>query len=329
MIRAIARNGEGEIVHSVSLDDLQHAIDNTEGLLWLDLHDEARAEIVPLLRESFCFHPLAIEDALDAVHVPKIDDWGDYIYLVLGAVNPHDGRMSADDDVVELDIFLGQNFLVTLSQAPIDALERVWTLCERDARKMNRDSSYLLYLLMDEIATDYIAVAEEIDDVIDRIEANLFARVGNELLNDIFGLKRHLLQLRRTVGQQREIANKLARGDFPTVPESSKIYFRDVYDHFVRLYDLIESLRDLLSSALDTYLSVVNNRMNDTMKTLTVITTLFMPLSFLTGFFGMNFFQPVANFSAWTDRTAFMIVMAIMIGLPIAMYMIMRRYLKL
>jgi magnesium transporter len=127
------------------------------------------------------------------------------------------------------------------------------------------------------------------------------------------------------VAPQREVLNKLARGDYALIDARDRMFFRDVYDHLVRLYDISESLRDLVGGALDTYLSVVNNRMNDVMKTLTVITTLFMPMSFLVGFFGMNFFQATVPFEAWTGRVAFGFVIATMIVVPLGMFLWMRR----
>jgi magnesium transporter len=149
--------------------------------------------------------------------------------------------------------------------------------------------------------------------------------VCEPMLEHIFDLKRALLHLRRIMAPQREVLNRLARGDYIVVGSGDRPFFRDVYDHLVRLYDISEGLRDLVSGALDTYLSVVNNRMNEVMKTLTVITTLFMPLSFLVGFFGMNFFEVTRALPAWTSRPAFFLVPAAMLVTPMAMYLWMRR----
>ncbi len=132
---------------------------------------------------------------------------------------------------------------------------------------------------------------------IDQTEDEVFDNPTPQTLERIFSLKRAVLHLRRVIGPQREVLNRLARDDFAVIDPRTRVYFRDVYDHLVRLHDITESIRDLVSGALDTYLSVINNRMNDIMKTLTVITTLFMPISFLAGFFGMNFFVPVPPYS--------------------------------
>ena len=149
---------------------------------------------------------------------------------------------------------------------------------------------------------------------------------SNEIVQRIFTLKRATLHLRRVLSPLREVLNKLARDDYAVIDAKDRVYFRDVYDHLVRLHDISESLRDLVGGVLDTYLSVINNRMNEIMKTLTIITTLFMPIAFVTGFFGMNFFQPVANgLIPWTDNPAFILMMIIVIGTPLGMFIWMRK----
>jgi magnesium transporter len=267
---------------------------------------------------------LAIDDTLEETHVPKVDDWEDYLYLVLHAIT-FDMQWDRPLRASEVDVFLGPNYLVTYHPQPVAAVERVWASCQGDERQMQRGAAHLLYRLADELVADYMPVIEEIDDAINEIEDQVFDDPTPDLLEQLFVLKRVLLRLRRTVGPQREVINKLARNDYRLIAEERRVFFRDVYDHLVRLHDIIESLRDLVGSALDTYLSVVNNRMNDVMKTLTVITTLFMPLSFLSGFFGMNFFQASVPLDAWTGRVAFGLVLGTMLVLPVGMYLWMRR----
>ena len=146
------------------------------------------------------------------------------------------------------------------------------------------------------------------------------------MLERISTIKRSLLHLRRIIIPQREVLNRLSRGDFEVVDAEDRMLFRDVYDHLVRLNDINENLRDLLGSVMDIHLSVANNRMNEIMKTLTIITTLFMPITFLTGFFGMNFFQPVAlRLEPWTSLAVFAGVVAVLVLLPLAMYLWIRR----
>jgi magnesium transporter len=190
---------------------------------------------------------------------------------------------------------------------------------------MQRGTFYLFSKLVDKLVADHMPVIEQIDDAINTIEDQVLNIPAPDLSEQLFTLRRVLLRLRRALAPQREVLSKLARGDYGLIGEEGRAYFRDVYDHVVRLHDITESLRELVGSALDTYLSVVNNRMNDVMKTLTIITTLFMPLSFLGGFFGMNFFQPAVPLDAWTGRIAFGLTLATMLLLPVSMHLWMRR----
>ena len=324
MIRSVYRNLAGEIHRNLSSDEIAAAIQDLQGLLWVDLQQAEADRWRPLLLDTFGFHPLAVDDALEERHVPKVDAWEGYIYLVLHAIQ---FSPEADDPIstLELDSFVGQNYLVTYSSKPIAAIERVWDFCQRDERGLARGVERLLYQISDELVADTMPVIESIDDIIDTIEDEIFDNPGPHLLESIFTYKRALLHLRRILTPQREVINKLARGDFTILNPDSQIFFRDVYDHLVRLYDITEGLRDLVGGALDTYLSVVSNRMNEVMKTLTVITTLYMPLAFLTGFFGTNFFQPTFPLPAWTGETAFYLVLASMAVIPALMYLWMRR----
>ena len=324
MIRVLYRSYEGILHTDFKEFQLADAILEREGLLWLDMVNEPKDACIHILRDVFGFHPLAIDDALEESHVPKVDDWGEYLYLVLHGIVFNSGEeelLSTN----ELDIFLGANYLVTYRLDDMPGLERVWETCQRDERLMQRSAGNLLYRVADEIVTNYMPVVDEIDEQVDQIEDILFDRPQPQVLERIFSLKRALLHLRRIISPQREVLNKLGRGDFSGIPEDERVFFRDVYDHLVRLYDIAEGLRDLVGGALETYLSVVSNRMNEVMKILAVITTLFMPISFLSGFFGMNFFQPVTALTGWTERLTFFVVLAGMVAIPFGMFLWMRR----
>ncbi len=324
MIRTLCRAQDGTMKTELKVEELTNVLQDATNLLWLDIFDETKELSVHLLCEVFHFHPLAVDDALEESHVPKVEDWGQYIYLDLHSII---FNLNAEDllHTPEADIFLGGNYLVTYHKEPILALDRVWESCLRDERYLQKGVGRVLYRLADELVADYLPVVEAIDEIIDRIEDRVFEDPKPSVLEQIFTLKRALLLLRRILMHQREVLNKLSRGDYPLVDPEDRIFFRDVYDHLVRLHDITEGLRDLLAGTLDTYLSVVSNRMNEVMKTLTVITTLFMPLSFLTGFFGMNFFGPTIALPMWTGRTAFIIMLAFAILTPSMMFLWMRR----
>ena len=325
MIRSVFIAKDGTVRTDLQLADFPGALQDPSGILWVDFEATPPETDEPLLREVFGFHPLAVDDALQETHVPKIDDWENYLYIVLHAVtfDPTDG---GHVDTLELDVFLGRNFMVTHHDQSIAAIEKVWEACLRDERMWKNGVDYTAYRLTDEVVASYMPVVEAIDEAVDRAEDEVFGRPTPDVLEKIFTLKRAVLHLRRIIGPQREVLNRLARDDYAVIDRRARVYFRDVYDHLVRLHDITESIRDLVSGTLDTYLSVINNRMNDIMKTLTIITTLFMPISFVTGFFGMNFFQPVAEaLKPWADLPVFAIAMAIFILTPVAMFFWIRK----
>ncbi len=323
MIRSIYRAPDGKTLQDLDVGGIQRALVSASGLLWLDLTKESRDEIRVLFREIFDFHPLAVDDALDETHMPKVDDWGDYLYLVLHEIE-FDPQTEGLISTHELDFFLGRNYLVTYHVHPVASLDRVWNACTRDDRTLQQGSGRLLYRLSDELVTDHMSAVEGIDEVLDQVEDRVFEKPDPTLLGLIFSLKRASLNLRRILNPQREVFNKLSRGDHAVIQAEDQVFFRDVYDHLVRLYDITEGIRDLVGGAVETYLSVVSNRTNEIMKTLTIITTFFMPLAFITGFFGMNFFQPVFSLPAWTGQAAFVAVLVMTVLIPLGMYLWMR-----
>jgi magnesium transporter len=306
-------------------EKIKEALHIKEGLLWVDFAGEPNQTSEPILLDVFGFHPLAVDDALQETHTPKVDDWGDYIYIVLNALVYDEQANDGALHVHELDVFLGKNYIVTHHDEPITAIDQIWSACQRDSRNTQNGADHLLYRILDYLVAAYMPIVEKIDDEIDIIEDQVFNKPTTETLEHIFSIKRSLLAMRRVITPQREVLNKLARDDYQIIDSHDRVFFRDVYDHLVRLQDLNESMRDMLSGTMDIYLSVINNRMNDVMKTLTVITTLFMPISFVAGFFGMNFFGPVANMTVWTDLPVFIIMLIATILTPTIMLTWMRR----
>lgn len=329
MVRVLFGDGHGPAVEYPSSADIQKLVADPSAVVWVDVYDPEndngeRPEALRILQDVFRFHPLAIEDALLETHVPKVDDWGAYLYIVLHAVHFEHGKEHLETR--ELDIFVGPNYLVTYRTQEIRALEQQWRVTQRDARHTRRGVDYLLYELCDAIATDYLPVMDKMDEAVDILQDEVFERTDGQLVERIFRLKRAVLDLRRVLSPQREVLNKLSRGDFAVIDERDRVYFRDVYDHFVRLVDLNESLRDVVGGVLDTYLSVAANRTNDIMKTLTIVSLMFLPLTFITGFFGMNFFggsiELIFDANRWV---IFVIGMAVMLGMPLAMLLYIRR----
>jgi len=327
MIRSIFYQPGKPLRTDLEADALLKAFRAKRGVLWVDFVSEPPEVCQPIL-ESFGFHPLAIDDALQETHSPKIDDWGSYVYLVLNYMRLNGADKSHwETEVDELDIFLGPNYVVTHHDLPVPAIDAALASAQRDQRPLLDGADHLLYKIIDNVVTDTMPIVERIDEEIDEIEDQVFDRPTPRTLERLFALKRVLLAMRRILLPQREVLNKLARDDYAVIDSKDRIFFRDIYDHLVRLHDLNETMRDLVGSALDTYLSVINNRMNEVMKTLAIITTLFMPLTFIAGIFGMNFFLPRPDDAIWElmQRPIFYLVVLSMIITPILMFRWMRR----
>ncbi len=313
MIRTIYRNGKGNTTTDVPLTHWKVALHDTEGLFWVDFSNEPKELVEKTFAEVFKFHPLAIDDALKESHVPKVDDWGDYVYVVVHSLSFDEKDYELETH--EIDVFLGKNFLVTHHKDPFTSTDHVWNTCQRDARYLARGADYLLYNIIDTLASELMPIVDKMDDAIDHLEDDVFAGTDRTVLNRIFSIKRAVLHLRRIIIPQREVMNRLARDTYAVVDPSERIYFRDIYDHFVRLADINDTLRDLISGTLDTYLSVTANRTNDIMKVLTIFTALFMPLTFFTGFFGMNFETLPFGSAAF-----FVVAIAMMIAMPLVLW---------
>lgn len=323
-MRIIYSPAKREEWREIQPDQLDEALHDENGLIWVDLNGDSEGEVLDILAGTFQFHPLAIDDTLNEAHLPKIDDWQEYLYLVLrnAVYRPEHHRVQ----LPELDVFLGPNYLVTYHTAEMAPLDGLWNVCEEDERLMKNGPAYLLYRLADALVNEYLAIIEQLESSVEAVESQVLSRPERNIQGTILRLKRATLQLRRVLGLQREVLSRLSRDSYAVIDEEERYYFRDIYDHLFRLYDMVDGLRDLTMGAMDVYLSVINNRMNDIMRTLTVITTLFMPLTFLTGFFGMNFFGPVVDeLGVWTGYVAFVLTLLIMGLVPALMYFWMKR----
>jgi magnesium transporter len=265
---------------------------------WLDLTAPTDADIAKL-RELFGFHPLALEDALHFGQRPKLDRYGDYVFLVFyGALDPPpDGRGLLQ----EVQMFVSGQYLVTLHRDVLPALDEQR---ERLDGLVLHSEQFLLHRVFDALTDSFFGPLSRMDDEIDQLEAAVLAGPDDDQLQRLFAMKRALVAMRKVVSPQRDLfarsIDELA--DLPGLALDERDYFRDVYDHLIRISDLIDSYRDLLSNTTDLYLSTVSNRQNEVMKQLAIVGTIFLPLSFITGFFGMNFAWLVTKgiTSAWS-----------------------------
>jgi magnesium transporter len=326
-IHAVYRDGAGAIHLEWPREQIAQAITDRKGTLWVDIEDpdSSEHEADTLLRNVFGFHPLAVDDAIQESHLPKVNDWGDYIYIVFHGTSI-DCRTD-DLRLHEIDIFLGPNYLVTYHSEPLLFLDQDRQSIDRDPRdRLQHGADHLLVRFLERAVDQSLEAIEYLDDRVDAVQNQVIADPRPRTLETIFRLKRSAVSLQKIFSPQRDVLNRLARDPYKPIRPEHRVYFRDIYDHIVRIHDISESLRDLIAGTLETYLSVLSNRTNDIMKTLTIVTVMFMPMSFLVGFFGMNFFgESLAFQSPLPKQFLFVVSLLVMCVSPSVMWVYMRR----
>jgi magnesium transporter len=278
---------------ALNQDEITAALGNSDGLLWVSLENPTEVEIKEMLAGVFKFHPLAIEDCISSGYqTPKIDDFKTYIFIIAHALSKDGAHTLAA--TLELNLFLGKNYLVTcFHHDHVPCVDAVWDLISRDDRLIRNGSDFLCHAILDHLVDDYLPVIDHMDDEIEDLEDKVLQKPDPAILARILELKHDVLFLRRMISPQREVMNRLSRDEFPMIDMQSRIYYRDIYDHLVRIQDLTESLRDIIAGVLDIYLNSTSLRLNEIMKALTIVSTIFLPLSFVAGVYGMNFqFMP-------------------------------------
>jgi len=308
-------------IKSVPLDELQKWDYECKENLWIDIYNASAEESQKVLKDIFEFHPLAIEDALkyltdQAVHHPKIDDFESYLFIVFNGLKEESKTFKYK--MFSLSCFLGHNFLITIhNETPKNTLEgNLKSIL--NTRSFRKGPDYILNLILDDVVDRYYPILDSIEIEIDSIEEELFrADPGNKTLLRILNLKKELIRLRRISSYQKEVLFKLTRGDSELISLEESVYYRNVYDHLVRVSDTTESYRDYVTGMLDSYLSIINNKMNEVMKFLTMIATIILPMSFITGIFGMNFdFIPFLHdeLGFWFSMISMLIVAIVMLS---------------
>jgi magnesium transporter len=288
MITSHLRKPDGALVSPVSEEAMRQALASGEGLLWIDLEASSEAE-ASILSDVFQFHHLAIEDCFNThVDPAKIDDYSEYLFIITQAISYEADRERLA--TTELDLFLGRNYVVSFHSQPLPFVAELRRRCQQNGPELARGADFLAHALIDQLVDDYQPVVEALDDTLEGVEEQVLAAPRTSFIEEILLLKRNVQRLRRTLLPQRDVVNRLARGEFPrVVREESSIYFRDVYDHIVRVQELVESVRDLADGVLNTYLGAINNRMNEVMKTLSIVAAIFLPLTLIASIYGMNF----------------------------------------
>jgi magnesium transporter len=279
---------------------------------WADLMNPSEEEGHQLLSGVFHFHELAVEDAVSALQFPKVESYGDYLYVILHRID-----FAAPEhcfQTYDVDFFLGPNYLVTIHTGDSRSIEQISAICSRNSMALGEGPAALMHRIVDAMIDAYRPELEELSERLDELEERVFDASATNLAKDILNFKKDVASLRRVVQPQRDVVGRLARREFPQIDEQIAYRFRDVHDHLVRFADESMFFQDRITSLLDANLAIVSNQLNSIMKILTIIATVFMPLTFVTGLYGMNVDLPHFGLGGVTMFWALMIVMMAIVG---------------
>ena len=309
--RSLFRSAAGEVTHDLEVRELAQHLHEPGSFLWVDI-DTASADQVSLLEKVFQFHPLVIEDTLSPNGRVKVEEFPGYLFVVVRAVR----YVSETEDPHDIETFnlccvIGNHFLVTVHGSHAPGLEAVWERVSRSPDLLERGSARTMHAVLDASVDAFFPIVDHLDDFIDSIEERVFVNFDQAALHDIFSVKRLVLQLRRHLAPQREVFSFLTNLPSALIPPDVQLYYRDIYDHVIRLNEAIDTYRDLVSSVMDSYLTQVSNRLNVVTKGLTVVATLSVPFVVVSGMWGMNFSD--IPLSSWPH--GFWLMFVIQLGL--------------
>lgn len=260
----------------------------TDTITWVIVDGLKDVSIIDAIGHYFDIHSLVLEDILNTHQRPKFEEFNDYLYIVIKAITLSNKDFNIGYEQISLLIL--NNFVFTFIEKPNELFDPILNRLDNDKSQIrNLGTDYLAYLIMDTVVDEYFAVQDTFDDLIESVEETLLSDPSSETLATIQKIKRELIFLRRSVSPLRELLAGIQRSESPLINEKTRRYFGDVYDHAIRIIEAIESYRDLIAGMLDIYLSSVSNKMNETMKVLTVFASIFIPLTFIAGVYGMNF----------------------------------------
>jgi magnesium transporter len=276
-----------EVEHLTDLERILALWQDAKGLVWVDIEHPSPGE-TNLLGERFGLHPVAVETCREKTANPLVHDYETYLFLVLHAVDfrPDRERVATS----ELDIVWGRHFVLTYHRATVRSITHLRESAETNlGALMSRGTDFFLHALVDRVIDNFQPALEQMDHLIEKSEKQIFIEPTDDVLQRLLGLRRSAAHLIRIATAQRDVVGRIVRGEFPQVGKQAMAYWREAYDHLVRMAQAVETQRDLIVSAREAYLSVVSNRMNEVMKVLTIIATIFIPITFVAGIYGMNF----------------------------------------
>lgn len=313
-------DADGRLRRDLSIAELASVIRGGPGELWVDMTVTSR-QCVAMLDNVFAFHPLAIEDALNPVSRVKVDEYPGFLFAIIRGVRfVPETEDPYDLETFNLSFFLGPNYVVTVHGEDSTSTDAVMDRVLRHPELLQRGAERVMHAVMDAAIDAYFPLLDQIDDFIHKVEERVFDNFDQAALQDIFQVKRLVLTLRRHLSPQREVFNVLSNRPTPLLAPDSQVYFRDIYDHNLRINESLETYRDLLGSTLDSFLTQVSNRLGSVTKGLSVIATISIPFVVVSGMWGMNF----AHIPLAEQPHAFWYMLALQLGLSAVLLIILR-----
>ncbi len=317
MIKTLVYNPDDGVTVHEGIIDFQELVSREDCTFWVDL-DKPVDEEAFILTSDFHFHPLVIEDVIVEKGPPKLDVFDEYLFMVF-YISYY--KSAGELGKKEIDLFLGGNFVVTIHNDSFPMLEKIRNRCLRDERVLSRGAVFTFHTILDYLVDEFIEVQDEVQRFIDRLEAVVFSGTAeSSILKRIFELKEDIGALRRLATTQRQILWRFSKGEYRLAKGASLIYFRDVFDHMNDIVEHAESFNDLLSNILHVYLSMASEKTNTIMKTLTIFTAVLLPLSVISGIYGMNFDFPERNIPG-----SYFIILGAMATIVVTMLIIFKR----
>jgi len=302
-----------------SVGELTHYIEK-DTVSWLNVSGLHKPDIIDKIGDEYDIHSLTLEDILHTEQRPKVEIYDDYVFIVLKMLQYNDQKKELDAEQVSL--ILGQNYLITFQEKEGDVFDRVRSWIEKgQGRIRKKGADYLAYALIDAVVDHYFLVLERFGDHIENLEEKVFSAPDSAMVSEIQKMKGDLIYIRKSVWPLRESVNILLRDELNFINSENMVFLRDLYDHIIQVIDTVETFREMSSGLLDVYLSSISNRMNEVMKVLTIIATIFIPLTFIAGIYGMNFQYMPELEVPW----AYPVVWAVFVMVAIVMVLYFRR----
>lgn len=318
MIKILALENGKKIIKDLPVSRLKTFLKNNKNKVWINMESPTDSEYKTLIG-IFKFHPLEIEDCKKRLELPKIDEFDDHVFIVFH-------RFSYDFQrhvmkLKEFDIFLNKQYIITFPNEPSETIRDLMQRTTKDSSLLAKGTDFILHSIMDRAVDDYFPILDHWDEEMEKLESDVVTGNIKRTMKDMLKIKRDIRKFKKSMGPQRDVMNKLSHYDLPFLSDKANIYFRDLYDHVFRAYSIVEDQRDTITTIFEAYLSSVSNKLNEIMKTLTIIATIFIPLTFIVGLYGMNFkYMPELD---W--QYGYYMVWAILIAVSIALLAYFRK----